>query len=468
VPAPAEQFAFGPFLVDTASSQLLRDGIVMKLRPQAYYVLRTLIRNTGQWISCDRLIAEAWDGHHVSRHTVSVTVGELKNVLQECGHWITCRPKIGYRLESPLSDELIKTGWHFWNRRTREGFEKALECFQQAARENDSDARAYEGIAVSWLMPGTYGMRAPREIYPEYLRAYNRAVELGGITADLRGMHGHALHMFERKLPEAEAELLLSLRERPKSAATFIRLAIVYATMNRLDEALDVVNQAHTVDPLWPLWPATEVIIRFCRREFAAAAQCVKRALELHPYLLLGRAFCAQALEYAGKTEEALAQYRFVRVVYPDVPWLGALEATCLARNGRQREARKILEELQLRRRTEYVDAYYMTLLMEALGKRAEAFRELETAVAENSAALYILDVDPQMDSLRGDPRFRVLRDGLMNPERGTSQRGTPEPETNDPPVNGLPQSTLSDSSDSTSGRALRTTRPRKRSLSSP
>lgn len=385
----------------------------MKLRPQAFQVLRTLVQNTGQWISCERLIAEAWDGHHVSRHTVSVTVGELKNALEEYGDWIACRPKIGYRLESPRSDELIKTGWHFWNRRTREGFEKALECFQQAARENDSDARAYEGIAISWLMPGTYGMRAPREIYPKYLSAYNRAVALGVLTSDLRGMHGHALHMFERKLPEAEAELVQSLREKPKSATAYIRLAILYATMNRLDEALDVVNQAHNVDPLWPLWPATEVIIRFCRREFDEAARCVKKALELHPYLLLGRAFCAQALEYAGKTEEALAQYRFARVVYPDVAWLGALEAACLARNGHQREARKILEELQMRRKAEYVDAYYMTLLMEALGKRADAFRELERAVEENSAALYILDVDPQMDSLRGEARFTELRNRL-------------------------------------------------------
>ena len=413
MPVTAQQFEFGPFLVDTASSRVLRDGVAMKLRPQAFQVLRTLVQNTGQWISCERLIAEAWDGNHVSRHTVSVTVGELKNCLEEYGDWISCRPKIGYRLESPRSDELIKTGWHFWNRRTREGFEKALESFQQAALENDSDPRAYEGIAISWLMPGTYGMRAPREIYPRYLTAYNRAVALGGVTSDLRGMHGHALHMFERKLPEAELELLQSLREKPKAANSYIRLAILYATMNRLDEALDVVNQAHNVDPLWPLWPATEVIIRFCRREFDAAARCVKKALELHPYLLLGRAFCAQALEYAGKTEEALGQYSFARVVYPDVAWLGALEAACLARNGRQREAGKILEELQLRRETEYVDAYYTTLLMEALGKRADAFRELERAVEENSAALYILDVDPQMDSLRGEPRFSELRNRL-------------------------------------------------------
>jgi tetratricopeptide (TPR) repeat protein len=401
--------------VETAGSRLWRDGVAMKLRPQTFQVLKTLVQNSGQWISCERLIRDAWEGHHVSRHTVSVTVGELKNALEEYGQWIECRPKIGYRLQSPRSDEFIKTGWHFWNRRTREGFEKALECFEQAARENDSDARAYEGIAVSWLMPVTYGMRAPHEMYPGYLRAYSRAVALGGITPEIRAMHGHALHIVERRLPEAEAELLESLREKPRSANTFIRLAIVYATMNRLDEALDVVNQARHVDPLWPLWPATEVIIRFCRREFDEAARCVTKALELHPYLLLGRAFCAQALEYAGRTQEALAQYRFARVVYPDVPWLGALEAACLARNGMGREAEKILNELQARRTTGYVDAYYMTLVMEALGRRAEAFAELERAVEENSAALYILDVDPQMDSLRGEARFMELRNRLRS-----------------------------------------------------
>jgi len=391
----------------------LRDGVVLKLRPQTFQVLKTLVQNTGQWISCERLIAEAWEGHHVSRHTVSVTVGELKNALEEYGEWISCRPKIGYRLESPRSDELIKTGWHFWNRRTREGFERALESFQQAARENDSDPRAYEGIAISWLMPATYGMRAPREVYPKYLAAFERAVGLGGMTADLRGLHGHALHMFERRLPEAEVELLDSLREKPKSASAYIRLAILYATMNRLDEALDVVNQAHLVDPLWPLWPATEVIIRFCRREFDEAVRCVKTAIELHPYLLLGRAFCSQALEYGGKIEEALEQYRFARVVYPDVAWLAALEAACLARNKRQNEARRILAELEDRRSTEYVDAYYMAILREALGQRNDSFCELTRAVDENSAALYILDVDPQMDSLRKDRRFIELRNRL-------------------------------------------------------
>jgi len=166
---------------------------------------------------------------------------------------------------------------------------------------------------------------------------------------------------------------------------------------------------------------ATEVIIRFCRREFDAAARCVKKALELHPYLLLGRLFAHRRWNMQAKTEEALEQYRFARVVCPDVAWLGALEAACLARNGRQREARRILEELQLRRKTEYVDAYYMTLLMEALGSGRMPSGNWSVPWRRIPPRFIILDVDPQMDSLRGEARFTDLRTDCTAAESSSS-----------------------------------------------
>ena len=140
------------------------------------------------------------------------------------------------------------------------------------------------------------------------------------------------------------------------------------------------------------------------------AAEYGKKAVDLYPYLQLGRAFYAQALEFSGHAEAALAEYRFARAMSPDLPWLGALEATCLAKDGREGEALKILGELNEIRAATYVDAYYMALLLEALGDRDGAFRELERAVEENSTMLYILDVDPRLDSLREDARFRGLR----------------------------------------------------------
>src|SRR5262245_10500258 len=193
-----QEVEVGPFLVDLTTGRVRRDGIELNLRRQAVRALKTLIQNSGQYVDYERMISEAWDGIVVSRHTVDVTVGEVKKSLQEFGSWIVHRPKIGYCLAVPKSEDLVRRGRHFWNFRTREGFEKAAECFRQAAAEDGTDFRAFEGLCVSYLLLGTYGMQAPREMHRLFLDAHSHAVALTGLTAELRSHRAHAMHMFER------------------------------------------------------------------------------------------------------------------------------------------------------------------------------------------------------------------------------------------------------------------------------
>jgi tetratricopeptide (TPR) repeat protein len=414
----AEPITIGPFSLDHTNRRLLRDGVDVRLRPQAVLALTALVQNSGRYVDCDRMMREAWGGIVVSRHTVEVTVGEVKAALGEYGSWISRRPKLGYRLEIPESQDLIRSGWHFWNRRTREGFEKALNCFRQAAREDSGDFRAFEGLSLSYLMLGVYGMRQPSEMRRGFVEAHQRAVELAGWTPELRAMRAHGLRVFERKYVEAEAEFLRVLREKPSLVWTYVWLSMLYATLGRLDEALALLVRAHRVDPLYPALAATEVFIRFCGREFDSAVACGKRAVDLYPYLQLGRAFYAEALEYSGRVEEALGHYRIGHLMSPDFLSLRALEGICLAKNGRQKKARTTLDDLERIRASEYVDAYFVALLRDALGDRDGAFRELNRAVAEGSANLNFLDVDPKLDSLRRDRRFARLRNKLFPRQR--------------------------------------------------
>ena len=123
--------------------------------------------------------------------------------------------------------------------------------------------------------------------------------------------------------------------------------------------------------------------MRFFRRELPEALAAAREALELHPYLPLGRALYAQALESSGDIAEALKQYRMATVLCPDLPWLRALEAICLVNSGRRAEALVILQQLEELRNTEYVDAYFQALLLHALGRKDEAFLELERAATK-------------------------------------------------------------------------------------
>src|SRR5688500_5936971 len=352
------------------------------------------------------MIDEAWKGTFVSRHTVDVTVGEVRKTLGEYGTWIVHRPKVGYSLDVPTSDALVRKGWHFWDRRTRQGFERALDCFQQAAAECPSDFRAFEGLSVSYLMLATFGIRAARDVYPGFLAAHERAVALGGLTPQLRCNRAHGLHMVERRLAEAEAEFLATIHEKPSLASAYVRTAMLYTTLGRLDDALAIVARGHEADPLFPLLPLMETTIRFLRREYAEAAARGSTLVELHPYLQVGRAFYAQALEFSGRLDEALGQYKLASVMSPDIAWLRAHEETCLVKMRRGREAWAIVEELEHIRATEYVDAYFMAVLRASLEQRDQAWAELERAFDESSAWLWTFSVDPKLDYFRGDPRY--------------------------------------------------------------
>jgi tetratricopeptide (TPR) repeat protein len=404
-----EQITFGPFRLDTTTTTLLRDGRELELRPQAFHALRALIHNRGRYVGYAQMINQAWDGNLVSKHTVAVTIGEVKKTLGEFGLWISYRPKLGYRLDVPHSDDLVKQGWHFWTRRTREGFEKALDCFQQAAIENPSDFRAFEGISLCYLLLGTYGMRVPREMYNGFLQAHRRAVELCGLTPERRADRAHGLHLFEHKLEEAETELLRAQEESPESPEVYVRLTMLYVTEGRLDDALNILLRARSTHSLWPTVPANEILIRFFRREFESAVACGKKALELHPYLYLGRLFYGESLEHSGKVSQALEQYQLAVIMSPDLPWLQAVQGACLAKHGHRKEAMAILAELLQVRKTQYVDAYFMAVLHDALGDRDQAFQELERAFHEKSPALFAMRVDPRLDNLREDPRFLAL-----------------------------------------------------------
>jgi len=405
-----EQITFGPFRLDLATTTLLRDGQELELRPQAFHALRALIHNRGRYVGYAQMINQAWDGNLVSKHTVAVTIGEVKKTLGEFGLWISYRPKLGYRLDVPHSDDLVKQGWHFWTRRTREGFEKALDCFQQAAIENPSDFRAFEGISLCYLLLGTYGMRMPREMYSGFLQAHRRAVELCGLTPERRADRAHGLHLFEHKLEEAETELLRAQAESPESPEVYVRLTMLYVSQGRLDDALNILLRARSTHSLWPTVPANEILVRFFRREFDSALACGKKALELHPYLYLGHLFYGESLEHSGKPSQALEQYRLAVIMSPDLPWLKAMEGACLAKQNRRKEASAILAELLQVRKTNYVDAYFMAVLLDALGDQDQAFQELERAYREKSAALFALGVDPRLDNLRKDPRFTALQ----------------------------------------------------------
>jgi tetratricopeptide (TPR) repeat protein/DNA-binding winged helix-turn-helix (wHTH) protein len=404
-----EPIALGPFRVNLASARLLRDGLELELRPQAFRAFKVLIENPGRVVDYKQMISEAWGGVQVSRHTVAVTIGEIKHALGEYGSWINCQPKFGYRLEIPQSEDLIRRGWHFWSQYSRVGYENALRCFEEAAQHDGADFRALEGISSTYLMLASFVILAPRDIAQPFWFAHNRAVALCGLTWDLRLDCAYARFVFDHDFAAAEREMLELKRERPNSAHVYIRLAMVYLANGRLDEARALLPPALAADALLPPLAFIGSLLRLYSREFDAAVEWAENNLDLHPSSQVGRAHYAEALEFAGRLDEALTQYELASVRSDNALMLSC-QARFLARIGRTEQAVAILDDLHRIRESNYVDAYHIALLLDALGRREEALEELERAYFEKSYTLLFSKVDPKADALRSDSRFSTLQ----------------------------------------------------------
>lgn len=408
--------AFGPFTVDLSTARVFRDGVEFPLRPQVFRVLQFLIQNPGRLIDYDEMLQGAWAGSRVSKHTVAVTVNELKAALGGYGAWISIRPGYGYSLEIPEAERFMREGQHYRNQLTKAGMYRAIACFERVAGLEGGNGRAWELLAGLYLDIAWFGIGLPRDAQKSFESAWQRALALQGLTPGLQQHRALALLLFESKLAEAEEGFRRVRDEFPAMVSASVRLATVCFMRGRADDAFDELERAEKTDPLFPSLPAVKARLLLFSGQTDAAVASARDAIALHPGCVVSRVQYADILDFADNAE-ALAEYRVASTIAADLPWIRAAEARCLARQGRSAEAGEILDHLIAHRQTEFVDACHLAYLLDALGKPDEALSELRRAAAEKSPVLAWLPVDTKAYAMRGDARFAEFAPALVRSE---------------------------------------------------
>ena len=116
----------------------------------------------------------------------------------------------------------------------------------------------------------------------------------------------------------------------------------------------------------------------------------------------------ANALIDAGHYDAALLESAEAKRLSPLQTLSDTFSAIALARLGRTKEARAVLDSLAATARQTYVPPSHFAMIETALGNRDEAFEYLDKALAVRDARLVLLKVDPKWDALRSDPRFQA------------------------------------------------------------
>ena len=101
-PRGADVIAVGGLRIDTAARRVTLDGEEIAMRPKEFDVLALLGRHAGAVVTREQLIEQVWDENWFgSTKTLDVTIGRLRNKLEEAGSSdrVIAIRGVGFRLE---------------------------------------------------------------------------------------------------------------------------------------------------------------------------------------------------------------------------------------------------------------------------------------------------------------------------------------------------------------------------------
>jgi tetratricopeptide (TPR) repeat protein len=300
---------------------------------------------------------------------------------------------------------------YYFAKRTSEGLQKALGCFEQAVAQDPAYAAAWAGIADTYCLLAAigYDVLPARAAVPKAKAAALKALELDDSLAEAHASLGQVLKDHEWDFPAAERSYQKALALDPEYATAHHWYSNFLSAVGRLDEALAEARRALELEPLSLVINQLVARPHYFARRYEEALEASRRTLEMEPgfalsYLQLGLVHTAMGA--SGAAVEALR--RFLELTGGSTLAVGLL-GLAHGRAGDRREALKLLDELQQVARRGYVPSYHFAAVHIGLGDADEAFAWLGRAYEERSDVLVYLGVEPAFDPIRGDARFQDL-----------------------------------------------------------
>jgi len=309
---------------------------------------------------------------------------------------------------NPEAHQLYLKGRYLWNKRSAEELKKAIEYFEKAIEKDPDYAMAYAGLADSYLILPGYLPMPPKEANSRAKEAALKALEIDDKLAEAHtSLAAVKWNYWEWK--DSENGFKRAIELNPGYATAHHWYAYYLMLVGRHDESMVEIKLAQELDPHSLIINANVGYMLYHARRYDQAIEHYKNRLEMDPDFDLLLIYLGRAYVQTGKYEEAIAEFQeaisFSGRNVNDLSRLGHVYAV----SGRREEAMKIISELEELSKREYVSPGLLALIYAGLGQKDQAFKLLEESYEKSDDRLMYLKVEPELDSLRSDPRFTEL-----------------------------------------------------------
>lgn len=303
--------------------------------------------------------------------------------------------------------DLYVRGRYFWNKRTGDGFEQAINYFQQAIAKDPNYAQAYAGLADSYILLAAYSGAPPAEPLQKARAAATKALQLDEGLAEAHTSLALITENYDWDWPAAEKEYRRAIGSNPNYATAWQWYAECLTWLGRFDEALRASERARELDPLSLIIAADNGMIFYYARQYDRAETKLNAVLEMDPNFSRAHSLSDVYIE-DGQFAQALDDIEKCKPLFGMNRYWSEM-AFMLGRSGRTAEATHAIEELEELGRRQPVDPSGIAWAWAGLRDKDHTLLWLNKAYAQRSNAMTVLKVEPGYDFLRSDPRFQDL-----------------------------------------------------------
>jgi DNA-binding winged helix-turn-helix (wHTH) protein/TolB-like protein len=289
---------------------------------------------------------------------------------------------------------------------SKEGYRKALDYLQSAIDDDPAYALAYSGLADTYYDDSNL-VFPPNEAMPRAKAAARRAIELDPSLAAAHVSLGLIASKYDWNWDVAEREFQTALAIDPNLATAHLWFGVYRAQLGDFNRAISEARRAQELDPLSGEVNAYLGAVLYWAKRYDDSINQLRQAIGFDSTFVPNYVILCWALDAKGDTKAAVDACKQAAERQVN-PWTTLALARAQALAGDRTTAAATM--VSLAKQTElFVSGYDQAAVYAALGRTDDAFAALEEGYQSGAEWMSYLKVDPQMDTLRRDPRYTTL-----------------------------------------------------------
>ncbi|HLX84724.1 MAG TPA: winged helix-turn-helix domain-containing protein [Terriglobales bacterium] len=309
------------------------------------------------------------------------------------------------------AEEFYLKGRYYWEKRTPESLNKAVDSFTQAIVHDPNYAPAYVGLADCYNLLREYTVMPSSEAYPRAMAAAKKAVELDPQSSEAHASLAFVSFFGMTDTGTADREFLRAIELNPNNSIAHHWYASYLMCMRRFPESLAEIERAQALDPASKSVLADKGILLFDAGRQQEAIALLKQMEENEPDFISPHRFLKEIYLITADYPHYLVEARKEAMLVHDASALAVADATerGFARGG----AKGLLDALVLQQQKLYDRGRFSPLFLAAtysvVGNKQKALDYLKIAYDQHSDGVVQMASMREFDHLHGDPTFQKM-----------------------------------------------------------